>query len=743
MFKKKLMPIKTCLFISLKNNNRKQLNYQSKRLIIKLFALISLFLLFKSSSQNCSKGCLHCDQRTYTCKVCDNHLFYFLRENSYCVHSPIPNCQLSFSEGNCLLCGNNHSPVKSGATRKCVKNEGNFKIPQCQFFYSRNKCAKCQDGFYVFRDFLGKDSCLKNTPFLSENCDIGGEKGCASCKSGFLAVKDNFSNLFCAKDPLPVSNCISKNLFFNCEASKCWIKDFTKINLHMAMQKAIESKNFFLVRSILKLTSFKFLNLLYNSRFLKYFLETQGGLPDHKNIDYILNPWANQTTDLTKIIPGYFSISQLLFPYCESLGSKGKCSSCIAGYQLNQLGRCQFQAHGHFSNSESIQNHLTSRGINYGRILQQTLEAKDLENISGTLPPIEHKQIKRYLLLGPTGEKVLFPNYKYYVLPAVYIHPSLPTISRIYFIFFFDEKINMAVLNNPHKLEVKELINNIFDLDFTNIAAFCDIVQLLEDDESPIPTCLKCKNTVDFILSPFDLLRRKTLVCRERKQIIPFCDEYDPKENKCVKCQIEREVDSTGESCELIEKSSDFKDDGCMILINQSCVACKSAFYLGDSGKCLAVQTPIPFCRFYKREGVCTSCQREFKLENGKCLGSQNLDNHNVNLNRNRDDFNNFPSQPQEQENSFSRKTKNSRNSVPPNLSIQANSPSSSLLCGLCQPTFSFSTESNSCVKMRTQGCFVSSQNGSNPYDSACLLCAPGFFQDSNGNCRISTGDLR
>ena len=78
--------------------------------------LLILLIFFKSTIQECSKGCLKCSENN-ECQFCDN-LRFFILENQSCNQIQIENCLQIDSKGTCQSCQSLYHLDPS--TKKCI-----------------------------------------------------------------------------------------------------------------------------------------------------------------------------------------------------------------------------------------------------------------------------------------------------------------------------------------------------------------------------------------------------------------------------------------------------------------------------------------------------------------------------------------------------------------------------------------------------------------------------------------------
>ena len=216
--------------------------------------------------------------------------------------------------------------------------------------------------------------------------------------------------------------------------------------------------------------------------------------------------------------------------------------------------------------------------------------------------------------LGNDGNEISFRNNKKYILKRKYSKNGEPgPIIRDYLIVFRDGNIFMGYDLNANGNKDISTIN----LQEQNITTNCIEVSLKQNKNSPLPTCIRCTNSNDFILSPFDSVENEIMVCRPRNVKINLCNKYYPSSNECLECE-ENYFLYPGERFQKCVSSI----PGCKkIKIGSNKLFCEECFenLILKNNSCKDILISSPNCKT-SENGNCLACEPGHFLFKNTCL---------------------------------------------------------------------------------------------------------------------------
>lgn len=232
-----------------------------------------------------------------------------------------------------------------------------------------------------------------------------------------------------------------------------------------------------------------------------------------------------------------------------------------------------------------------------------------IENLKNI--PEEEMEVDEFSLVNSFGNPIPYTNNRTYLFRRRYSRNDDENsgVEKDYGVLMANSEIVLLEEEDEVDDQGKNVIKSI------NISLNCEIVKI--ENVSDVPSCLKCKNESEHILSPISEQEQLILHCVARQRIIPNCNSYKSKEEKCSSCLEGHFL------WEFNSSQNCFKNlDGCeQNNIEEGilkCSQCSDSHQL-NGNICQIKQPPIPNCGS-QNGNVCVVCNQGFFKFKNLCI---------------------------------------------------------------------------------------------------------------------------
>ena len=544
-------------------------------------------IIIQITLSKCDKGCLKCSSSDQ-CLYCDISENYILQSGS-CDKIEIENCSIINLAGNCVQCEKFY--YSDANTGKCIKVLDDDLIPNCIYYYAKNVCKTCTNGFYA-----SEGRCIAVTTEI-DGCEIyNGPNKCEKCVIGsVLSLNGDICHT-----SISIPNCATYT-FFKCD---------------MCHEDYARDENYY------------FQN--------RYKFRSQENMEGVSFVFRILTQRLN-------IIDKKEECFLRWIPNCSIYTNATKCQSCNEGYLLTEKGECQAYPSPIIANCEIYNSDTVCRKCKDGFILQSANKCIASEKILNCAEHDGSKDYQRcikcdtmyYLDANSCVKRAeVVENCQKYEDFAdrciECINGYIPT----------DDGLKCLVAKSNCKSHQLGTNKDTEDL----VCAECNDEYFISNDK------LNCiLGTIDFCLTYDQGKENSCLVCKngyyldtlgncKQHDELPGCEVYNGlRRNRCKKCATGLYNFTSITSCNSVTNTI----TNCIHYSDaKTCDACQPGFYLSEN-QCIEIPVDLN-CDIY--DGVsCLSCDENYVLEHGVCIkppqyksngcyenNTQNLDYNNV-----------------------------------------------------------------------------------------------------------------
>jgi hypothetical protein len=229
--------------------------------------------------------------------------------------------------------------------------------------------------------------------------------------------------------------------------------------------------------------------------------------------------------------------------------------------------------------------------------------------------PEEFIDYENVTILNNNSNKILFPNYRSYMLEREYQVKSA-TSDKVenqkinYLMTYLNGEISMAFDKNASKTNGPQI-----ELNEEIISQNCSKIQLRGDQDRSLPVCLECVNYDKYFLRNYSNLESEVQLCVPRKKFLINCSQYDPNSDLCALCKTNYFLFSDSEQQLCIEAIPFCKEHS--ISLSPTCKICQENYILINR-KCVQKEV-IANCKA-QEDNHCLACDEGFVLFRNLCI---------------------------------------------------------------------------------------------------------------------------